>query len=491
MDPVTVALVALVLLVAGLAVGAVLGRAAAAGRALVSEAAAAELRTRLADAAAALEGSRRQVVALSEDRARLAAALEAERTAAAGRALEAERAREQLRAELERVGARVVEENGRALLERGREGLEALLGPLGARLVEFQARVERTYDVESRDRAALLGALDRLLGSEARLSAGADRLARALTGEAQVQGGWGELVLERALEAAGLAEGREFDLQVSGVTEDGARRRPDAVVHLPGDRAIVVDAKCSLTAFVEAAGAVDAAVREAALDAHVASVRGHVRDLAGKRYGEELGERTLDLVLMFVPSEPAFHAALARDPSLYAEAFRQRVVVCGPTTLLAALQLVGHLWRSERQHQNARRIGEEAGKLLEKFQGFVVDLDAVGARLDQAQESFRAARSKLADGRGNLLARARKVLELGAVVRSEKARTLLAGGGEGEGEGEGDDGSGGEGSEEGGEGAGAGAGAGAVAGASAGAGAGTGAGAGAGAGGVNGADGAM
>jgi DNA recombination protein RmuC len=154
-------------------------------------------------------------------------------------------------------------------------------------------------------------------------------------------------------------------------------------------------------------------------------VRGHLRALAGKSYQDVLRERTLDIVLMFVPSEAAFHAAVSRDVALYEEAFRQRVVICSPTTLLAALQLVSHVWRSEKQNANARKIAAEAGRLLEKLGAFVSDLDEAGARLARAQESFASARAKLVSGRGNVLSKASAIAKLGARVKSERVEALL------------------------------------------------------------------
>lgn len=339
-----------------------------------------------------------------------------------------------VRREIESVTARVLEEKGRELLGQQREGLGALLDPLAERLEEFQARVEKTYDQENRDRAALLQSLKQLQETEAKLHRDTEGLTRALTGDSKVQGDWGELVLERVLETAGLTEGREYDLQVSHLDEEGGRKRPDALVYLPGDRAIVVDAKCSLTAFVESMRAETQDARDAAIDAHIASVRSHVRSLAGKGYQDVLEQRTLDIVLLFLPNEAAFHLAVSRDAALYEDAFRSRVVICSPWTLLAALQLVAHVWRSERQNANAQRIADEAGRLIEKLGSFVEDLDHVGARLRQAQQSFDDARAKLASGRGNVLKRASDIARLGARVRPQTLRTLQR---DGDGEGDG------------------------------------------------------
>jgi DNA recombination protein RmuC len=365
-----------------------------------------------------------RVVALSSELAAARAALEAERRAAAERAAQAERGREQVRAEVELLAGRLLAEKGDAMLREGQAGLSALLQPVAERLRAFEAKVDRTYDQENRDRATLLASLQRLQEAQARLHAEAESLSRALTGDSKVQGDWGELVLERVLETAGLTEGREYDLQVSHADEGGGRKRPDALVYLPGDRVVVVDAKCSLTAFVEAMRAAGDDARRAALAAHVASLRAHARGLAAKSYPEVVAGRTVDLVLLFVPNEAAFHAALATEPGLYDEAFRQRIVLCSPTTLLAALQLVSHVWRTERQNVNAQKIAEEGGKLLEKLSAFVADLDGVGARLDQAQAAFQAARGKLATGRGNVLRKAAELVKLGARVRPDKVAAL-------------------------------------------------------------------
>jgi DNA recombination protein RmuC len=401
----------------------------------VAVALASRRRALVAEAAAALAAERGDGLAeearrAGEERTRLAVELEAERRLARERAAEAARTREAVRAEVEKLAGRVLDEKGDALLARSEERLAAALAPVGERLKAFEARIERTYGEEGRDRASLLRELRLLQQAQQALSRQADGISRALTGDAKAQGDWGELVLERVLETAGLAEGREYDLQVSRDDGEGGRRRPDALVYLPGDRAIVVDAKCSLTAFAEAMGAAEPAAREAALDRHVASVRAHVRVLAGKSYAQLLAQRTLDLVLLFVPSEAAFHAAIARAPGLYEEAFRQGVVLTSPTTLLAALRLVAHLWRSERQSANAQRIAEEAGRLLDKLSDFVGDLDAAGARLDQAQHALAAARGKLHAGRGSALRRAAEIARLGAPAKQDKLGVLLRAAGE-------------------------------------------------------------
>lgn len=423
---------------AGLALA---GLAFLAGRALQGQAearrqvAALEARREALEAALAAERARadrqrEEAATLQQERTRLESALAAERQLAEGRAADSLRAREQLRAEVELLGQRLLEERGKALLDRSKEGLEALLAPLGERLQAFAAQVGRTHETDLRDRATLLAELGRLQAAQARLHADAQNLTRALSGQSKVQGDWGELVLEKVLEAAGLTEGREYDLQRSHAAEEGGQRRPDALVYLPANRAIVVDAKCSLVAFLQATAADGEEARAAALDAHAASLRAHVTGLARKKYQDVLQERTLDVVFLFVPSEAAFQAALAHDAALHTDAFRQGVVLCSPSTLIAALQLVAHVWRSERQGQNAQRIAEEAGALLEKFQGFVADVAAIGARLEQAHDAYQAARNKLHAGNGNLVRRAGKLAALGARVKDPRVKALLLAAGE-------------------------------------------------------------
>ncbi|BDG10393.1 DNA recombination protein RmuC [Anaeromyxobacter paludicola] len=443
MEPVFIVVIAAAVVAAGVGLGLWVGRRGGAVRDqerlvalsadLARASAVAEQERRRAGEGAAevarlregAEALRREVTALLEEKARLASELEAERRAAAERQAEAERSRAQVRAEIELLAARLLDEKGAAMLHQSREGLAALLAPVAEKLRAFEAKVDRTYDQESRDRASLLSSLQRLQETQSRLHEDAESLARALTGDSKAQGDWGELVLERVLETAGLTEGREYDLQVSHADEEGGQKRPDALVYLPGNRVVIVDAKCSLTAFVEAMRAPTEAEREAALDAHVASVKKHVKELAGKSYQDVVKERTVDIVLLFVPNEAAFHAAISRRLGLYEEAFRQRVVLCSPTTLLAALQLVSHVWRSEKQNANAQKIADEAGKLLEKLTAFVKDLDGVGARLDQAQKSFADARGKLVSGKGNVLRRAAAMVELGARARTDRVDALL------------------------------------------------------------------
>jgi DNA recombination protein RmuC len=380
-----------------------------------------DVRTQLEAELAALRPLRDEVLRRASELAAVTAALEAERQRTAERLADAEKAREMLKLEVQSLGQQLLEEKGKALLELNHQGLEGLLSPVRDSLKAFQDQFQRNVEEAIRDRASLLQQVRGLQEAQGRLSAEANALARALTGDSRAQGDWGEAVLERLLESAGLQEGVHFDLQLDHVTDEGKHRRPDALVYLPGDRAIVIDSKCSLTAFVESNRAVDEEVREGALAAHCASMRGHAKDLSKKDYTALLEQRSPDFVLMFVPSEAAFQAALRQDAALVDDAYRSgKVVICSPTTVLATLQMVHHVWRTERQTTNAQRIADEAGKMVDKVSGTVEALARLGAALQGAQAALDDARARIATGRGSMLSFANKVSKLGARVKGDK-----------------------------------------------------------------------
>ena len=304
-----------------------------------------------------------------------------------------------------------------------------MLEPLKERIQAFAKRVEESYQQEARERFSLGHELQRLQQLNQRLGDEATRLSRALQGQKQ-QGNWGELVLERVLEHAGLHKGREYETQVSLKGADGQRLQPDVLIRLPGERQIIVDAKVSLQAYQQAVAAPDETARQAALRQHVQSLRGHLKNLASKDYSRLEGLHSLDFVLLFVPLEAAFAAALEQDGGLFQEAFEQRIVIVSPTTLLATLRVIDSLWRQERQGQNAREIAERAGWLYDKFTLFVADLDEIGTRLQQLDKAYAGARNKLVDGRGNLVRRAEQLRELGARTSKQLPAELLSEAGE-------------------------------------------------------------
>lgn len=322
-------------------------------------------------------------------------------------------ARDELRAQFAELAGKIFDEREQRFSESSHERLGQLLEPLKERIQAFEKRVEESYQNEARERFSLARELERLQQLNQRLGDEATNLTRALQGQ-KTQGNWGELVLERVLEHAGLEKGREYHTQVSLKSTDGERFQPDVLIRLPGDKQVVVDAKVSLTAYQALTCAEDEGSRALALKQHVQSLRSHLKGLSLKDYQRLEGLQSLDFVLLFVPIEAAFAAALQADPDLFQEAYGRHIVIVSPTTLLATLRVIDSLWRQERQSQNAREIAEKAGALYDKFVAFIQDLDEIGNRLQQLDRAYLSARNKLSDGRGNLVGRAEQLKSLGA-----------------------------------------------------------------------------
>lgn len=354
----------------------------------------------------------------------LSAELREQQEGHAQRLQDMQNARDELRAQFAELAGKIFEEREQRFAETSQQRLGQLLDPLRDRIQAFEKRVEDSYSNEARERFSLGKELERLQQLNLKLSDEATNLTQALKGQ-KTQGNWGELVLERVLEHAGLQKGREYRTQVNLKSADGERFQPDVLVTLPGDKQVVVDAKVSLTAWQQYIGAAETDVAQAALKQHVHSLRSHIKGLSGKDYSRLEGLHSLDFVLLFVPIEAAFSAALQYDPGLFQEAFDKQIVVVSPTTLLATLKVVDSLWKQERQSQNAREIAERAGWLYDKFVLFIQDLDEVGNRLQQLDKAYASARNKLTDGRGNLVSRSEQLKLLGARASKSLPGDLL------------------------------------------------------------------
>ncbi len=362
---------------------------------------------------------------LSAERAALSAELREQQGSHQQRLDDLQGSRDELRAQFAELAGKIFDEREQRFAETSQQRLGQLLDPLKERIQSFEKRVEESYQQEARERFSLGKELERLQQLNQRLGDEATNLTRALQGQ-KTQGNWGELVLERVLEHAGLEKGREYQTQVSLKSPDGQRFQPDVLIQLPGDRQVVVDAKVSLTAYQQYIAGEDEPTRQQALKQHVLSLRGHLKGLSLKDYQRLEGLHSLDFVLLFVPIEAAFAAALQADAGLFQEAFEQHIVIVSPTTLLATLRVIDSLWRQERQGQNAREIAERAGALYDKFVAFIQDLDEVGARLQQLDKAYAAARNKLCDGRGNIISRVENLKLLGARASKSLPAELLA-----------------------------------------------------------------
>lgn len=339
--------------------------------------------------------------------------LEEQQRAAAERLRELQMVRERMTAEFQSLAAEILEDKSRRFTETNQQQLGQLLTPLREQLGDFRKTVHEVYEKEGRERVALQTELKQLFDLNRRLGDEAHSLTRALTTDNRTQGYWGELKLERLLEMAGLEKGQQYLTQESYSDDAGDRYRPDALLLLPEDRQIVIDAKVALLDFQRASQAGPDNEREQHMARHVVALRSHIRLLGDKDYSRLQGLTSPDLVLMFVPVEAAFLEALRRDPELYDFAFARKIILVGPSNLLASLRLVAQIWRTEQQSRNAKAIAERGALLYDKFVGFVEDIGKVGEALDRAQRAHQAALGKLSQGRGNLVRQAEMLRELG------------------------------------------------------------------------------
>lgn len=341
------------------------------------------------------------------------AELDSERKQGLGRIESLNEAKEALTNQFKNLANEILEDKSKRFTEQNVANLDALLKPLQTKLSEFKEQVNTSYGNEARERFALKSEIERLANLNLRMSDETRSLTQALKGDSKVQGNWGELVLESILESSGLRKGEEYLVQDSHTQMDGSRLQPDVVVKLPEGRSLVVDSKVSITAYSRHAEATDPIASEQELAAHIQSLRQHIQGLSSKNYSSLYGIGSVDFVLMFVPIEPAFLLALKTAPNLYQEALAKNIVLVCPSTLMATLRTVAHLWRQDSQNRNALEIAKQCGTLYDKFVGFVDDLEKLGQRLDQAQTSYHDAFNKLKSGKGNLIRTAEKVRELG------------------------------------------------------------------------------
>ncbi|MEE2862421.1 MAG: DNA recombination protein RmuC [Pseudomonadota bacterium] len=293
------------------------------------------------------------------------------------------------------------------------EHLNALLTPFRDQVGRFQTELQARNKILDEESSRLREQILSLHNRSEQISREAVNLTRALKGDKQRQGAWGEMVLERILEDSGLMAGTHYDLQSSWRDEDGKLWRPDVVVKMPRGKVMVIDSKVSLNDYELSVTSEDPAEAEAALRRHLAAIRTHIGTLAGKGY-QRMDDNSVDYVLMFIPIEGAFSDALRADPSLAAFAMERRVGLTTPTTLMLTLRTVEHIWAVERRESNAMEIARRAGQLYDKVAGFVDSMEGVGRALDQANRAHGQAMDRLTRGSGNVIRQVEMLRGLGA-----------------------------------------------------------------------------
>lgn len=337
---------------------------------------------------------------------------------------------QQLKTEFENMANRILSATANELSTKSHESLSAILEPLKERLSEFQQKVETSHVEDTSQRATIIEQIRHVAQAGQTIGVQAENLTKALKGDSQLRGRWGEVRLERILEQAGLERGREFIVQGGDFnlrSEDGGSLRPDVIVLLPENRQLIIDSKLSLIHYLEYEDANDEEARAAALKKLIASVRGHAESLSAKRYQIAEGLNAHDLVLMFIPIEGVAAVALRNDSELYGWCWSRKVVMVAPSTLFMTMQTIASIWRYERQNENAQAIARQAGQLFDKLVGFVDELNTVSQKIQSAADAHAEAMKRLVQGKGNALGRAQKLKELGVASKKDFPPVLSAG----------------------------------------------------------------
>ncbi len=379
----------------------------------------AQFRENAKQAQATAAGLSEQVLSAEKAKSELGARVESLSEKLALERNEQQNIREAFRKEFEAISNKLLNENAKHFKEQSSEGLEKILDPLRENLKDFKSRLEETYSETGKQNAVLKDQISRITTEAA-------NLARALKGDVKVLGNWGEQRLDQILEKSGLQLGVHYDRQQSATdVEEDQRRFLDVIVKLPDGKHLIIDSKVSLTNYEAHLNAEDDTARAVQLQKHIECIRKHVKDLAGKRYQHLYGISSPDFVLMYIPLEAAFFAAVAHEPDLFADALDKNVVLITNSTLLATLRTVSSVWRLAAQQKNAADIAVRGGQLYDKFAGFIDDLQRVGAALGEGQKQYDDAMKKLSQGRGNLVWQTEELKRLGAKASKSLPTPLL------------------------------------------------------------------
>lgn len=330
------------------------------------------------------------------------------------KANEIESLQEKFTKDFQLIANKILKQNSEDFSQTHQKELALLLNPLKEKIQGFEKKVEEKFQHNRDEQISLKEQIKQLTELNGELNEQAQNLTKALKADTKKQGNWGEVILSRILERSGLTKDAEYELQYSTTNEDNKRLQPDVLIHLPEEKHLIIDAKVSLVAYERFVNEDEEQLREKHLKAHTNSVKAHIKGLSEKNYQNAAKINSPDFVLLFMPIEPAFSLAMQHDNDLYAYAWDKKVVIVSPSTLLATLRTIASIWQQEKQTRNALEIAQKAGRLYDKFVGFVDDLFKIERGLISAQSAYDDAINKLKTGKGNIVSRLEHLRELGA-----------------------------------------------------------------------------
>lgn len=339
---------------------------------------------------------------------------------------------EEAKLQFENLASKILEEKTEKFTLLNQNNLKTILEPFQEKINDLKNRVNEAYEKENKERFSLAEKVKELAELNQQISEDAKKLTRALKGESKTQGNWGEMILESILEKSGLTKGQEYFLEHELRDEDnkalfsefsGKKMRPDAVVKYPDERNVIIDSKVSLTAFTELVDETDHDIYIIKLNQHLSSIKNHIQQLSQKAY-DDYG-KSLDFVMMFIPSEPAYIAAMQADQNLWNYAYDRRILLLNPSNLITSLKLIADLWKREYQNRNSMEIAERGAKLYDKFVGFIENLEKVGKNLDLAKNFYNDAYKQLSTGNDNLVIQTQKLKSLGIKNKKELPQSLI------------------------------------------------------------------
>ncbi|MCP4178377.1 MAG: DNA recombination protein RmuC, partial [bacterium] len=320
---------------------------------------------------------------------------------------------------------KIFEDKREKFLEQNKSNLNTIISPLKDQLKDFKEKVENIYDKETRDRVSLQKEIFSLKELNIQISKDALNLTNALKGDHKTQGSWGEIILEKVLEESGLRNGHEYVTQFSTKDDEGKIKRPDAIVHLPDNKDVIVDSKLSLKNYEKYVSEENLQNKENYLKQFILNIKNHIKELSEKKY-EDLEEiRSLDYVLMFIPIEGAFMTFLEYDRTLFSSAFQKNIVLVSPATLLVVLKTIQTIWRYEYQNRNSKDIADRAEKLYDKFCGFIDSLQNIGKHINKAELEYQNALKQLSTGRGNIVTQIENIKKLGLKTRKNIPKDII------------------------------------------------------------------